>query len=154
MESLVPDFDEAVDCLKGSYSSQFDLFGVIAHTGEFLDWCDTTDPSLVRKIDVWLIDHVVASLLYREREANLPPGISDGSLAIPPELQVLRRVKYQGVTALNEYCHFRAERHRLSQGSGAVRLADQWEALADVVSTLSEVPPEVPRKLPVSAAGP
>lgn len=147
-ESLLPDFDEAV--ARYRELSQYDLWGVIAHTGEFLDWCDTTHPSLVQKIDAWLIDQVAALLLYREREANLPTYLPEDSSSIPKDLQVLRRVKQKGVTALSEYCHFYAENWKRFEGSGAVRATNQWEALADVVSTLSEVP----RKLPVSAAGP
>lgn len=139
-ESLVPDFDEAVMILKSH--SQSDLIGVIAQTRDFLDFCDTTDASLVRKIDTWLIDHVAASLLYREREVNLPlvVPVSDDDPRIPRDLRALRKVKRNGVTALATYCHFYAGEWREVQGSGAVRLANQWEALADVVSTLSEVP--------------
>lgn len=147
IESLVPDFEEAEAFLKGL--SPYDLFGVIAHTGEFLDWCDPKDQSLIPKIDALLTEHVAALLLYREQETNLPTDLPEDSPSIPKELQVLRRVKHEGVTALSEYCFFYAEEWRRIEGDGAVRLANQWRALGDTVSTFSEVP----RKLPVRAVG-
>lgn len=139
MEKLIPDLDDAMH--RFSIMTQHELFGVIAHTGGFLNSCDTRDDSLFPKIDIWLTEHVAALLLLRGRETHLPQGLPEDSLSIPPELRVLRNIEHKGATALSEYCHFYAD----EWGSGAVRLTNQWEALADVTSTLSEVP----RKLPV-----
>ena len=144
MVKLVPDLHEAVQ--RFSSLSEYELFGIVAQTGEFLDWCDTTDGALFPKIDEWMTEHVAALLLYREREANLPQGLPEDSPSIPRELRVLRGIKRQGTTALSTYCRFYADEWKRFDGSGAERLANQWDALADVTSTLSEVPRKLPTR--------
>lgn len=142
-----PSFSEAMT--RFQELPRLDLWNVVAQTAGFLDQCDTTKGSLFPKIDAMLTEYAAAMLLWREKEANLPQGLPEDSLSIPPELQVLRGVERQGVVALPKYCQFRADEWKRFEGSGAVRLANQWDALADVTSTLSEVP----RKLPASAPG-
>ena len=146
MVKLIPDLHESVQ--RFSSLTEHELFGIIAHTGAFLDWCDTTDGGLFPKVDEWMTEHAAALFLYRKKEAYLPEGLPHDSPSIPPELRVLREVVRRGAVALPAYCHFHAEEWRRVSGDGAVRIANQWEALADVTSTLSEVP----QKLPVPRA--